>query len=51
MEKFLSDYIKNPQIITPDDEYHYFFGYYDMPYFALEATVIYTAITHPISSI
>lgn len=27
---FISDYIAKPQIITPDDGMHYFFGYYDM---------------------
>ncbi len=31
MEKnFISDYIAEPKIITPDDGGHYFFGYYDM---------------------
>ncbi|MBO5480730.1 MAG: hypothetical protein J6A63_06055 [Clostridia bacterium] len=32
MERFISEYIdkKALQIITPDDNYHYFFAYYDM---------------------
>lgn len=29
----ISEYYDNTEIITPDDEFHYFFGYYDMrPY-------------------
>ncbi|MBO7148951.1 MAG: hypothetical protein J6V93_03750, partial [Clostridia bacterium] len=27
---FESDYGIKPEIISPDDGYHYFFGYYDM---------------------
>ncbi len=27
---FISEYYKAPEIITPDDGMHYFFGYYDM---------------------
>ena len=27
---FISDYYEKPQILTPDDGAHYFFGYYDM---------------------
>ena len=30
MSAIISEYIEKSQIITPDDEYHYFFGYYDM---------------------
>ena len=29
-QAFISDYYDKPQIITPDDGAHYFFGYYDM---------------------
>lgn len=29
-ESFISEYIKQPKIITPNDGGHYFFGYYDM---------------------
>ncbi len=29
-KSFISNYITAPQIITPDDGAHYFFGYYDM---------------------
>ena len=29
-ETFISDYYEGAKIITPDDGYHYFFGYYDM---------------------
>ncbi len=29
-ERFLSEYGIKPEIITPDDDAHYFFGYYDM---------------------
>lgn len=31
---FLSDYYPSPEIITPDDDMHYFFGYYDMRAFS-----------------
>ena len=31
MKAFISDYYPEPTIITPDDGYHYFFGYYDLP--------------------
>ena len=30
MEKIKSDFSQKIEIITPDDEYHYFFAYYDM---------------------
>ncbi len=30
MEKIYADFSDEIKIITPDDEYHYFFGYYDM---------------------
>lgn len=30
MKKFISDIYEDTEIITPDDSYHYFFGYYDM---------------------
>ena len=30
MSAIISEYIEKSQIITPDDNYHYFFGYYDM---------------------
>ncbi len=29
-ERFLTEYGIKPEIITPDDDAHYFFGYYDM---------------------
>lgn len=29
-QRFISDYCKEPTIITPNDGAHYFFGYYDM---------------------
>lgn len=29
-QAFISEYYEKPQIITPDDGAHYFFGYYDM---------------------
>lgn len=30
MENFISAYLPAPEILTPDDSAHYFFGYYDM---------------------
>lgn len=30
MSEIISEYIDKSEIITPDDDYHYFFGYYDM---------------------
>lgn len=30
MENFISDYVSAPEILTPADGAHYFFGYYDM---------------------
>jgi hypothetical protein len=30
MERFISEYYKNVEIISPDDSSHYFFAYYDM---------------------
>ncbi len=29
-KNFISEYVKEPKIITPEDDAHYFFGYYDM---------------------
>ena len=29
-QNFISDFYDEPQIITPDDDAHYFFGYYDL---------------------
>lgn len=31
MKNFLSTVIDAPKILSPDDGYHYFFGYYDLP--------------------
>jgi hypothetical protein len=31
MKSFLSTVVDAPKILTPDDGYHYFFGYYDLP--------------------
>ena len=31
MKSFVSTVIDKPTILTPDDGYHYFFGYYDLP--------------------
>ena len=31
MKSFVSTVIEKPTILTPDDGYHYFFGYYDLP--------------------
>ena len=30
MDEIISSYVNDVSIITPNDEYHYFFGYYDM---------------------
>ena len=31
MKNFISTVLEKPQILTPNDGYHYFFGYYDLP--------------------
>ena len=31
MKSFISTTVKEHEILTPDDGYHYFFGYYDLP--------------------
>ncbi|MBQ9099166.1 MAG: hypothetical protein IJY50_07035 [Clostridia bacterium] len=31
MKSFLGYAVQQPQILTPNDGYHYFFGYYDLP--------------------
>ena len=36
MKSFISSYVQAPKILTPDDGYHYFFGYYDLPATDLE---------------